>query len=243
MPSVKTNYILYGNVAVADVPVGVYQYKIVKTYPNGRVVSVEDTAAVTSVDDNGVAIFDAASTLAKNDKFLANWIINEPNAEFVKGTFKYEFTFGTTTKVYTVDIIDRPSLEIEAVNIGVLPTQLFETFYTLKPNDFTAAGAQDLVINFTQSSMAGATHMSVATTTDLSGGWTLSTSVDTKGEVDLADLTELKLGTIAGNQAAGQKLVLTITFWKEVDYSVDSSIFIQVGETQVLRVGFLAPLA
>jgi hypothetical protein len=244
--SVTSNNGLFAQVSVADLLPGVYGYKISKSYPDGRVVTIEDTAEITAVDANQVAIF-GSSTKANNTKFNDNWIINEPNTEFLEGTYVFEFTFNNVTRKYTVNVVERPSLEIETVNIGALTTQLFETFYTLKPTDFRAApngiGTQDLVIKFTQLSMAEATHMSLATTTDLSAGWTLSNLVDTKGEVDLEDLTELTLGTIANNQAAGQKLVLTITFWKEVDYSVDSSRFIQVGETQLLRIGFLAPLS
>jgi hypothetical protein len=256
MPSDETDYILYGNVAVADVPVGVYQYKIVKTYPNGRVVSVEDSAAVTSVDDNGIAIFDSASTLAKNDKFLANWIINEPNAEFVKGTFKYEFTFGTTTKVYTVNIIDRPQLIIESVMIGSSETVLYDGRFIAKaPANGSELGTTGLAVtmkfdflgiddSYFYTIKAGLANDGTLILRNFYGLQSNGDVVnnDTSAEQSFKDLLTISLGNFTDNGTAeptsGNRITYTIKLFKKLDYSELSTRYEQVGEDLLVVVGY-----
>jgi hypothetical protein len=241
--TVSANNGLFAQVAVSDIPVGVYNYKIVKSYPDGRVITIEDTAEVTSLDANQLAVF-GTSTKANNVKFNDNWKINEPNTEFKKGKFTYAFTFNGVTRNYVVNLVDQPSLEVSSVKIGATAAQLFDGFYTLKPITYTAA--QDILLAFTQKNIGEATHISIARASGITAdanNFVLSTSVDTMGEVALKDLVSLTIGTLNGARAGGDKLILEVTFWKNVNFSVNSGRFIQVGEKQSIKIGYLTPLS
>jgi hypothetical protein len=244
LPStVSANNGLFAQLAVSDIPVGVYNYKIVKSYPDGRVVTIEDTAEVTGLDANQMAAF-GSSTKANNTKFNDNWKINEPNTEFKKGKFTYEFTFNGVTRNYVVNIIEQPTLDVSSVKIGSTDAQLFDTFFTLKPVTYTAA--QNIILAFTQKNIGEATHISIARASGIAAdgnNFVLSTSVDTMGEVALKDLASLTVGTMNGTRAGGDQLVLEVTFWKNVNFSVNAGRFIQVGEKQSIKLGYLAPLS
>jgi hypothetical protein len=259
IPASITHHLLYANVAVADVAVGVYTYKIVKTYPNGRVVTIEDTAAVTGIDDNGLALFDTGSALANNTKFVANWIIDEPNAEFVKGKFIYEFTFGTVNRKFEVNIVDFPKATISSVTVGSTTTTLYSLRRILPVPD-GRIGATSLAVkaSFTLSGLTASNFYTVtpAVTNDSTTGITLGAAgvatytLAETAKVSLKDLTSFDLGTINDNAQiiTGERVTYTIKFYEAVDYSeiiatggLDYSAtgyFVQVGEPLVIVVGF-----
>jgi hypothetical protein len=232
--------------AVSDVPVGVYSYKIVKSYPDGRVITIEDTAEVTSLDANQVAVF-GSSTKANNTKFNDNWKINEPNTEFKKGKFSYEFTFNGVTRNYVINIVEQANLDISSVKIGTTTSQLFDGFYTLKPVTYTAA--QDILIAFSTKNIGEVTHMSIArsSTSNIaadSSNFVLSVPTTSGGRFSLSAAGgTVKAGTMNGTRTDGNKLILEITFWKSVNYSENTALFVQVGEKQLIKMGYLDPLS
>ena len=262
IPASITDHLLYANVAVADVAVGVYTYKIVKTYPNGRVVTIEDTAAVTGIDDNGLALFDTGSALANNTKFVANWIINEPNAEFVKGKFIYEFTFGTVNRKFEVNIVDFPKATISSVTVGSTTTTLYLERYILPtPVDATGTvariGATSLAVKapFTLGGLTASNFytvtpkLSIANIGPIAGNPIIFGGVDLDTESDkasLKDLTSFDLGTINDEDLtfSGDFAIYIIKFYEAVDYA-DSGVtysqdgyFAQVGEPLEIIVQF-----
>jgi hypothetical protein len=241
-PSVTTKYILYANIAVADLSIGAHQYKIVKTYPDGRSETVEDTAEVTDVDNNGIAIFSTTETIAAgtdNDKFLANFRIYEDNAMFVLqgvGTYKYEFTIGSTSRTFTINVVKRPNLTITGVKIGSSNLVLFDGEYVSAPVELT--GAQAISIPFTKVNLTDADFFTVEAASLLGTDFVRPSLAP----VSLKDLTAIDLGTLTGARSANEKIYVTLRFWNKVDYSELSTRYVQVGETENLIIGFNAGL-
>jgi hypothetical protein len=238
---------LYANVAVADLALGVHNYKIVKTYPDGRVETIEDTAEVTSLDANQVAVF-ASSTKADNTKFTNNWRIAELSSVMEKGTYTFEFTIGTATRTYTVNIVDRPSLTISSLTVGTSTTIKYGSAFTLaSPAD--AYDAAKLVINFTQLNIPANSFVSAAVVTESAHAMLtvnpklVSTSDADTDKIALSGLTSLELGTVSGDPATSEYIKVRLTFWTKVDYSVDTDRFISLGETQDVILGVLDPVA
>jgi hypothetical protein len=239
---------LYANVAVADLPVGVYNYKIVKSYPDGRVNTIVDTAAVTSVDGNGIAVFAAGSSLANNAKFLANWTINEVAADFEKGTYTYEFTIGTVTRKYTINVVDRPLLTVSSLTVGTSTTIKYGTAFTLA-SPASAYAAAKLVINFTQLNIPANSFVSAEVVTGSAASMLtvnpklVSTSAADTDKIALSGLTSLELGTVTGSPTTAQFIRVRLTFWTRVNHSVDNARFVLLGETQDVILAFLDPVA
>ena len=246
MPSavVADKHALYANVAVADLPVGVYNYKIVKSYPDGRVETTQDTAAVTSVDGNGIAVFAAGSTLANNAKFLANWAINEQHEDFEKGTYTYEFTFGTVTRKYIINVVDRPLLKLSKISVGTTETILFDSKNSLK--SVVYATAQDVKLDFTLQNLTSAQFISVVVdeTVDTGTGAVFAYATAYAGEAKVKlTSNSIIIGSLIGSLDANDKYTITVKFWNNVDHSVSAGRYVSAGEDQVIVVGYIAPLA
>jgi hypothetical protein len=247
MPSATADHILYGFVALADIPVGVYNYKVVKSYPDGRIETVEDSAQVTSLDANQIAVFGTATEAGvDNTKFKNNFIINEPNGVFEKGTYVYEFTFGTATAKYTINVVDRPTLSITSLAVGSSTTTKYGTGFTQQPPTTPYASAK-VIINFTQSAVPANAFVSVAESTDGSNLFTVNADASGNSASDITKIaltgaTSLELGVITGTPTTGQFVKVTLTLWQQVDYSVNSNRFVQIGETQVVAYAALAPV-
>jgi hypothetical protein len=234
---------LYANVAVADLAIGVYNYKIVKTYPDGRVVTIQDTAEVTELDANQIAVF-GTSTKANNTKFNDNWRIAEISSEFEKGTYTFEFSIGTATRTYTVNIIDRPILVVSSISIGGDEAVLFDSKYSLKAINYSTA-TKAVVLNYTLRDLTTADYVSVAvnkTDANTSATFAFATAYVSNAKV-LLGASSINIGTLSGNLEANDKIAITFTFWKKVDHSVAAGRYVQIGETQVVTVGYIAPLA
>jgi hypothetical protein len=241
---------LFAQMVVSDIPLGVYPYKIVKSYPDGRVVTIEDTAEVTGLDANQIAVF-GASTKANNTKFNDNFKIDENNTEFKKGVFNYEFTFNGITRKYVINILEQPKLDVSNISVGTTNSQLFNTSFTLKPADYATA-LNDVKLTFLAKNLFSATHITVtASFTDGDaaddGAFAISPDLVLSGggpaPVALKDLTSLLVGTLTETHTTLNKVVFTVTFWRNVNFSVNSTRYIQVGEVQTVTLGYLEPLA
>jgi hypothetical protein len=241
---------LYANVAVADIALGVHNYKIVKTYPDGRVITIADTVEVTDLDLNQIAIF-GSSTKANNTKFVDNWRIAELAADFELGTYTFEFTIATVTRTFTVNIIDRPSLEVVNLTVGTGQALLYGKVYTVNP--IVNGAVNDTVVlefdlnnlpsdAFVSAVISGGNSAQLEINTLLSGGATANSTA----KVDLSTLADNKLliGKIRTTAlATTDDITITLYFWEKVDYSVSTARFIQIGEPQVILMGALAPIA
>ena len=236
-PSTTTNYLLYANIAISDLALGAYDYKIVKTYPDGRIETVQDRAQVTGIDDNGLALFSNTETIAgtDNDKFNANWIINETNATFVLqgvGTYKYEFTIGSASKTFTINVVKRPNLIVDGIKIATSSLVLYDGEYVRAPGALT--GAQAISIAFTKQNLTDANFFTVEVASNIGADFVRPASLP----LSLKDLSSISLGTITGTRVANDKIYVTLKFWTRSDYSVLSTRFTQVGETENLIIGF-----
>jgi hypothetical protein len=239
---------IYANVAIVDMPIGVYNYKIVKSYPDGRIETTVDTAALTGFDGNGIAVFAAGSTLANNPKFLANWNINEEHEDFEKGTYTYEFTFASVTRKYVVNVVDRPLLKLSSVSVGSTTTVLFGSSYTLIPS--AHALDNEVVFNFTNQVLTGDNYVSATIAKTGTGVITINPAIsggataNSTAKVQLSALTDGKLliGDVDTLLLSADKFTITLYFWRKVDHSVSANRYIQVGETQVVYITGLTPI-
>jgi 5-hydroxyisourate hydrolase-like protein (transthyretin family) len=251
----KTNYNatasnsgLFGRIAVADLPVGVYDFKVVKTYPDGRVETVQDKAQVTELDANQVAVFGSPTvTGVNNTKFLDKFIISETS--YVKGTYTFEFTIGTITKKYTINVLDRPMLKVSSIKLGSNEGALLGTTYT-----FVAAvdyAESKLNLDFTLQNLLTDYYVSFDdAAADATGKFAvnaLANSGDTASgtaKILLSDLKSITLGTLsADTPASDERITVTVRFWKRVNYSENANRFVLVGEPQLIYVGFKAVVA
>jgi hypothetical protein len=231
---------LYGRIAIADMPKGVYNFKVVKSYPDGRVETVEDTAEITNHDDNGIAEFGTPTKLNVNNvKFEDKFLIAE--TEYTLGTYTYEFTFGTVNKKYTINVVKQPSLTVSSLAIGTTATQLFDGSYTLKPGTYGG----NITMPFTLANLTTANFLSISTATTIASGFTAP--VTTKQS--LVGLNTLALGSLtSGARTKNDRIVYTVTFFNLVAFSAIPGVsgsstadnrYIQVGETQVITVLFV----
>jgi hypothetical protein len=236
LPSNKAKHVIYGLVAIADAPVGVYNYVVSKTYPDGRVETTTDRAQVTGHDANQLALFGTVTAAGlesgANTKFLNNFTINEPNGIFEKGTYKYEFTFGSVTRSYTINIVDRPLLKVSGVKLGSSDLVLFDGEFVRNPGTLT--GEQALSIEFTKQNITSADFYTVEASSLIGSDFVRPASTP----VQLKDLTSIDLGTLTGVRSANDKIYVTIKTWKLVNFSVLSTRYQQVGETETLIIGF-----
>jgi hypothetical protein len=236
---------LYANIAVADLALGVHNYKIVKTYPDGRVETIEDTAEVTSLDANQVAVF-ASSTKADNTKFTNNWRIAELSSVMEKGTYTFEFTIGTASRKFTVNLIDRPSLKIKTLSLGTTDATLFGTAYTIKVGStYSTAG---LVLSFDKTNLTDSNFVSVKEVSDPSSLFTVTAGFNSSAlqddlKLSLKDVGSFSLGSLTGTPTSNAVVGLELTFYKKVNYSENSNRYVVVGETQLIYLSFIAPFA
>jgi hypothetical protein len=254
---------LYGLIQVADLPLGAHSFKVVKTYPDGRVETVEDRAQVTGVDANQVAVFGTATlTGINNSIFRDNFLINE--AAYVKGQYKYEFTIAGVSKTYIVNVLEAPAIKITSLKIGTVEAAILGGAYTFQadPADYAA----DVVVEFDLTNLDEDYYVSVVRSSETSTGATARTinnvsynyfvnnqlargnSVSSLLKMLISDLDgELLLGDITAwnNPSENDKVVIHLEFWKKNDYSVlgNGNIFEKVGETQVITFGFVTKLA
>jgi len=229
---------LYGRIAIADMPKGVYNFKVVKSYPDGRVETVEDTAEITNHDDNGIAEFGTPTQLNVNNvKFEDKFLIAE--TEYALGTYTFDFTFGTINKKYTINVVKQPSLTVSSLSIGTTATQLFDGKYTLKPGTYGGA----ITMPFALANLTTSNFVSIATTTTIASGFTAP--VTTKQS--LIDLKTLDLGTLtSGARTKNDRIVYTLTFFERKAFSevpaatvADDRFVAATGETQVITVSFV----
>jgi hypothetical protein len=231
---------LYGRIAIADMPLGVYNFKVVKTYPDGRIETVEDAAEITGHDDNGIAEFGTPTKLNVNNvKFEDKFLIAE--TEYTLGTYTYEFTFGTVNKKYTINVVKQPSLTVSSLAIGTTATQLFDGSYTLKPGTYGG----NITMPFTLANLTTANFLSISTATTIASGFTAP--VTTKQS--LVGLNTLALGSLtSGARTKNDRIVYTVSFFNLVAFSAIPGVsgsstaadrYIQVGESQVITVLFV----
>jgi hypothetical protein len=221
----------YGRLAIADLAKGVHAFKVVKSYPDGRVETVEDRAEVTDHDSNGIAIFGVPTQLnVNNNMFKANFLINE--STYVKGTYVFEFTIGSISKKYTINVVELPSLDIKSVKVGTVTTALYAGEYLLKP----ATGfSGDVVLDFELKNITENEFVTV------SGASLIGAKFVPIAEtfISLKDLTSLKIATLdSENRVNGNKMYFTLKFWTKVPFSTSSTLYRRTGEDQVVVVVF-----
>ena len=128
---------------------------------------------------------------------------------------------------------------------------MFNTSFTLKPADYATA-LNDVKLTFSAKNLFSATHITVtASFTDGDaaddGAFAISPDLVLSGggpaPVALKDLTSLLVGTLTETHTTLNKVVFTVTFWRNVNFSVNSTRYIQVGEVQTVTLGYLEPLA
>jgi hypothetical protein len=257
---------LYARIAIADLALGVYDFRVVKTYPNGRVETTSDKAEVTGLDGNQVALFGATTTVGVNNpKFRDNFLINE--AAYIKGQYKFEFTIGTITKTYIVDVIDEPKLVVEEIKIGSTAGALLATTFTFEgAKAYTAA---KLTLDFTLQNLTEDNFLSIKVVEDNTGtditpgagdlytgkadGFGVNTLIygrevaNSTSKISLKDLETLVLGDIRAGAntvyADNDRITIEVYFWKKVDRSESADRYVQVGEKQTIQIGFKAPVA
>jgi hypothetical protein len=222
---------LYGRIAVADITKGAHSFKVVKTYPDGRTETVSDRAEVTSFDENGLAVFGSPTLLNVNNTiFNANFLINEPT--LVKGKFTFEFTIGSVSKTYVVNVVELPSLSVSALKVGTATARLAGGEYQLAAG---ATYAGNIVVDFTKNELTTADFVEINSVTNIGGNFTDPTTT----LVELGSLTSLNLGTLASaSRADGNKVFFTLKFWKKVPYSTSTTLYQQIGENQNLILAF-----
>jgi hypothetical protein len=228
---------LYGRIAIADMPKGVYNFKVVKSYPDGRVETVEDTAEITNHDDNGIAEFGTPTKLNVNNvKFEDKFLIAE--TEYTLGTYTYDFTFGTINKKYTINVVKQPSLTVSSLSIGTTATQLFDGKYTLKPGTYGG----NITMPFTLANLTTANFLSISTATTIASGFTAPLTT----KQTLVNLNTVDLGTLtSGARNKNDRIVYTITFFERkafsevLNASVADDRFVSIGEPQVITLSFV----
>jgi hypothetical protein len=259
LPISTGKHVLYANIAVADLALGVYDYKIVKSYPDGRVETIIDKAEVTSVDANQIAVF-GSSTKVDNTKFTTNWIISELSATFVKGTFTYEFTIGTVTQKYTINLVDRPQIEISGISVGSTNTSLLGTRYVLLAPAANAIGTTGLSIDL-DFALSGIDEnyffkVNLDATNIRSGSSALgvkdffetasvtSGATNDSGFQSFKDLIKINLGKFVDDNAnanrpvTGNRVVYTITIYEKVDYSEIQGRYKLIGEPLEITIAY-----
>jgi hypothetical protein len=272
---IKQNYVaasrsgLYARIAVADLALGVYDFKVVKTYPDGRVETTTDKAEVTGLDGNQVALFGATTTVGVNNpKFIQKFIINE--AAYVTGQYKFEFTIGTVSKTYIVNVEDAPKLLVKEVKIGTTVGALLATTFTFE--GAKAYTASKLTLDFTLQNLLEDYFLSIKVVEDNTGtdkvdagtdnldlytaktdGFGVNTLIYGRGlanstsKISLKDLETLVLGDIRAGAdtvyADNDRITIEVYFWKKVDRSVSADLYVLVGEKQTIQIGFRAPVA
>jgi hypothetical protein len=188
-PKAANRDILFAQIAVTELPKGEYDYSITKKYPDGRVENYSDKVKVTAVDTNQLATFDQ-----DNKKFINNWVVNETS--YVLGKYEYTFIVNNINLSFTVDVVKKPQLTIDAVKIGTRSLPLFDGKYLSSPAGILGSVSLD----FTQVGLTDANFYSV-TATDLEGDGTTADSIKsdlpaTAVLESFKDLTALKLGKI-----------------------------------------------
>jgi hypothetical protein len=188
-PKAANRDILFAQIAVTELPKGEYDYSITKKYPDGRVENYSDKVKVTAVDTNQLATFDQ-----DNKKFINNWVVNETS--YVLGKYEYTFIVNNINLSFTVDVVKKPQLTIDAVKIGTRSLPLFDGKYLSSPAGILGSVSLD----FTQVGLTDANFYSV-TATALQGDGTPADSIEsdlpsTAVLESFKDLTALKLGKI-----------------------------------------------
>jgi hypothetical protein len=236
----KSNYAaaksgFYGRLAIADLPKGAYDFKIVKSYPDGRVETIIDRAEVTGHDNNGLAVFGTPTVLnVNNTMFINNFLINE--LAYVKGTYVFDFTIGTINKKYTINVVDLPSFGVNSLKVGATTTSAFGGEYIIKPAVPFAGGK--IVLDFKLNNLTDAQYVSVS---GAALGTAIRNNFTPPAETIQAikDLTTLDLGSLAeANRSNDDKLYFTLKFYNAVPYSTSAARYTQVGETQQIVIGF-----
>jgi hypothetical protein len=261
----KSNYAagtrsgLYARIAVADLALGVYDFKVVKTYPDGRVETTTDKAEVTGLDGNQVALFGATTKVGVNNpKFIEKFIINE--AAYVTGQYKFEFTIGTVSKTYIVNVEDAPKLLVKEVKIGTKVGALLSTTYTFEGGTAVTYALSNVTLTFTLQNLSEEYYVSAAIVENNTGdgtageGFALNTLIsggstaNSTSKVSLKELETLLLGAIAAtvnnnDYDNDDRITIDLFFWKKVDRSVSANLYESIGEAQRIFIGFKAPVA
>jgi hypothetical protein len=129
-----TKDVIYGKVLVTDLAVGTYSYVITKEFPDGRVERYSDSVKVTAIDANQIATFDA-----NNSQFINNWTINQQYNTTKEGTYKFTFSVAGVSKVYTINIVNPPSMVVEELTISRKEATLFNGIYRALTTELVGA--------------------------------------------------------------------------------------------------------
>jgi hypothetical protein len=212
--------ILKAEIAIADLPLGEYNYSISKKYPDGRVVTFADKATVTSLDVHNLAEFatSGGTFAAQNTIFVANWKIDETT--YAEGTYEYEFSIGNISRKFVVNVLPQPGLDINALMIGNTTLSLFEKDYLV----LAANALGEVKISFDLEGLTGNNYFRIKqeatgfnyTESFVDGGTNGFSNVI----YSLKDLQELVLGFIPSTggdvPAAADDLVITLRFYEKV---------------------------
>jgi hypothetical protein len=117
--------------------------------------------------------------------------------------------------------------------IGTTELTLFDGEYITAPATLT--GAQAISIPFTKVNLTDSDFFTVETVSAIGANFVRPVTTP----VSLKDLNAISLGTLTGARSANDKIYVTIKLWNKVDYSVSSTRYIQVGETENLIIGFM----
>ena len=211
--------ILKAEIAIADLPLGEYNYSISKKYPDGRVVTFADKATVTSLDGHNLAVFatSGGTFAAQNTIFVANWKIDETT--YAEGTYEYEFSIGNISRKFVVNVLPQPGLDISALMIGNTTLSLFEKDYLV----LAANALGEVKISFDLEGLTGNNYFRIKQVATTFGYTEAFVDGGTDGFSDviysLKDLQELVLGFISSTgdvPAAADNLVITLRFYERV---------------------------
>jgi hypothetical protein len=239
---------LYARIAIADLPLGAHNFKVVKTYPDGRVETVEDRAEVTAVDANQVAVFGSATLTGIDNAIIRNnFLINE--AAYVEGQYKYEFTIAGVSKTYIVDVLEAPAVSVNTLKIGSTVGGLLGATFTFAAS---IAYAGNVIIEFDLVNLSDDLFVTVEETstiaqfvpTALADGVALNSDV----KLSLSELEGvLTLGALASWTPSTNNVVnVRLQFWKKIPYKLVSGagvMYEKVGESQTIKFGFLTVIS
>jgi hypothetical protein len=228
------------NVNLYDFPAGSYNYEVRREYPDGRIEVVSDEVTVTAAKFTAATVQRLPSDGSnlweldlENAKFDANWTINETSLTAL-GTYKYTFKFGTVTEVFTINVVEAPSMKLNNLALAGSNLVLFGGAYRVLPTAITTT-AMTVVADITQLNLpANAYYTVLATSSDVSNilvggsdiGDSFTTPTATAADqalvsaavtdwLKVGSLTSINLGTIEneGTVDADDKVTYTIKFY------------------------------
>jgi len=244
-------YVLVAPITIVDMPKGTYNYRISKSYPDGRNEVFQDTVSIVDLDKNQMAIF------GTNAKFTDNFKINE--AGFELGQYRFEFTVGTVSKTVVINVVEQSGFNVESVSVGNETATLFNGKYLLTVPSVMPTTSQPSAIQIDVSRLGvqdGDYYEIVSL--GKTGAFVLANS-PTLAKLEVVDgVILLDLGTLSGTIATTNDITLTLRFYKKINFvdhmalvrqSVRSTFitavtaakagYVQIGADQVVIIKFL----